>query len=73
MEMMLDKTQIRAIFSSEFQMGHKAALTNFIDLLLAVLRLRCRTDFSLVAAIGGPSSSRGLLTAAASLAADRRH
>ena len=27
MEMMLDKTQIRAIFSSEFQMGHKAALT----------------------------------------------
>ena len=27
MEMMLDKTQIRAIFSSELQMGHKAALT----------------------------------------------
>jgi len=27
MEMMLDKTQIRAIFSSEFKKGHKAALT----------------------------------------------
>ena len=25
--MMLDKTQIRAIFSSEFKMGHEAALT----------------------------------------------
>ena len=27
MEMMLDKTQIRAIFLSEFKMGHKAAMT----------------------------------------------
>ena len=41
---------------------------NFIDLLLAVLGLCCRTGFSLVAASGGCSLSRGLLIAVASVA-----